>query len=83
MGSQAMHRLTLALSLCLLSGCGVSVTLSGLKAGIISEVSTVENGSRVRREEVVGLNVQWLPYFTWYDVRHLFTGEVDCNTDEK
>jgi len=60
----------------LLAGCGVSVTTSGIKAGIISEeVVVVDNGSRVVHEDLIGLRIQWLPYFSWNDVVGLFKSD--------
>ena len=67
--------LLVATCIALLSGCGISVTTSGLKAGIISEDVVVENGNRVIHEDLVGLRVQWLPYFSWNDVVGWFKKE--------
>lgn len=75
-----MHRkimMTSLVSLCLLSGCGVTVTQSYLKAGLLMEdhVTLAENGSRVIHEDFVGLKIQWLPYFSWTDVKNLFRSD--------
>lgn len=72
-----MHRkvIMLSLLLCLLTGCGVSITTSGFKAGLIDEVTRVEDGSKVHYEDVTGITIQWLPYFSWADVKNWFKKE--------
>ena len=65
-------------SLCLACGCGVTLTTSELKLGIIDEQVTVDgHGSRVMHEDILGLHVQWLPYFSFGDVRRLFSNKKE------
>jgi len=63
----------LILVLPLICGCGVTLTTSEFKAGIIDEVVTCDgNGSRVIHEDILGIHIQWLPYFSFGDIRQLF-----------
>ena len=70
---------TLALLL-LLTGCGVSLTTSGFKAGLIDETTRIEGDSKVHVEDIIGLTIQWAPYFSWNDIKRAFSSkkEVDC-----
>ena len=64
------------LSLLLLSGCGVSLTQSGFKAGIIVEdVAMIQDDSKVYTEDIVGIKIQWLPNFTWGDISRWWKSE--------
>lgn len=76
-----MRKLLLLAPLLLVSGCGITVTQSYLKAGLLMEdnVSLAENGSRVIHEDFVGLKIQWLPYFSWTDVCNLFKSKDKNN----
>lgn len=76
-----MRKLLLLVPLLLMSGCGITVTQSYLKAGLLMEdhVTLAENGSRVIHEDFVGLKIQWLPYFSWTDVCNLFKPEDKNN----
>lgn len=67
---------TLALLL-LLTGCGVSLTTSGFKAGLIDETTRIEGDSKVHVEDIIGLTIQWAPYFSWYDVKHVFSNKKE------
>ena len=67
-------------ALLLLSGCGVSLTTSGFKAGLIDETTRIEGDSKVHVEDIVGLTVQWAPYFSWYDVKRWFKSETPSGT---
>ena len=69
-----MRKLLLLAPLLLVSGCGITVTQSYFKAGLLMEdhVTLAENGSRVIHEDFVGLKIQWFPYFSWTDVKNLF-----------
>ena len=67
-------------TLLLLSGCGVSLTTSGFKAGIIDETTRIEGDSKVHVEDILGLTVQWAPYFSWNDVRNLFKKDTPSGT---
>lgn len=66
---------TLVICSLLVTGCGVSVSTSGMRLGIIDDVTIVENGSRVTTEEVVGIKIDWAPRFTWRDVVKWFNEE--------
>ena len=76
-----MRKLLLLAPLLLVSGCGITVTQSYLKAGLLMEdhVTLAENGSRVIHEDFVGLKIQWLPYFSWTDVCNLFKSKDENN----
>ena len=76
-----MRKLLLLAPLLLVSGCGITVTQSYLKAGLLMEdhVTLAENGSRVIHEDFVGLKIQWLPYFSWTDVCNLFKSKDKNN----
>ena len=76
-----MRKLLLLAPLLLVSGCGITVTQSYLKAGLLMEdhVTLAENGSRVIHEYFVGLKIQWLPYFSWTDVCNLFKSKDKNN----
>ena len=65
---------------CLFAGCGVSLTTSGFKAGIIDTESLIEDGNRIYKEDIVGVSVQWLPYFSWYDVKQMFKKDTPSGT---
>ena len=67
-------------TLFLLSGCGISLTTSGFKAGIITETTRVENGSKVHTEDIVGISIIWLPYFSWDDFANCFKNETPSGT---
>ena len=74
-----MRKLLLLSPLLLMSGCGITVTQSYLKAGIImeDEVMVSDSGSRVMHEDFVGIKLQWLPYFSWTDVCNLFKSKKE------
>lgn len=78
-----MHKLIFLLPLCLLTGCGVTLTTSYFKAGIIdTEVTVAENGSRVIHEDIIGVKLQWLPYFSWADVKGWFKSKKEKGVTE-
>ena len=65
-------------ALCLVCGCGVSLTTSEFNLGIIDGQAIVDdNGNRVVHEHILGLHVQWLPYFSFGDVRRLFSSKKE------
>ena len=76
-----MRKLLLLAPLLLASGCGITVTQSYLKAGLLMEdhVTLAENGSRVIHEDIIGVKLQWLPYFSWADVKNLFKSKDKNN----
>lgn len=65
----------LTLSMILCSGCGISVTQSGIKAGIMDREVKEQDGCRVVVETVTGLQIQWAPEFDWTDVKRWFKKE--------
>jgi len=65
-----------------MSGCAVHLSIYDLKVGMIDEVTIVENGSRVTHEDVVGIKIQWLPRFSWADVKSIFSRDKDEKSTE-
>lgn len=61
----------------LLSGCGISLTTSGFKAGIIDETTRIEGDSKVHVEDIIGVTIQWAPYFSWYDFKRVFSSKKE------
>ena len=70
-------RFVVAIVLLLVCGCGVSVSTSGIRVGLIDEVTVIENDSRLTTEELIGVKIDWAPKFTWRDVVDLFTKDEE------
>jgi hypothetical protein len=70
-------RFAVMMVLLLVCGCGVSVSTSGVRVGLIDEVTVIENDSRLTTEELVGVKIDWAPKFTWRDIVDLFTKDEE------
>lgn len=70
-----IRRITIYLLIFLVSGCGISVTTSGISAGLMDRSIHIQNECQIVTEQFCGLNLQWLPEWTWRDVRQWFKKE--------
>ena len=74
---KGIKRIAIYLLIFLISGCGISVTTSGIRAGLIDRSIQIQSECQIVTEQFYGLNLQWLPEWTLSDIRRWLKKEEE------